>query len=167
MGMRGNFIRIGEKTIQEIQQGVLSVWDLLYDENKKIDTDNVLNIDKAWHAIHFILTGRQWGSTDDEPLSKIIGSESPVNDKDMGYGPAMLITDKEIHDINNALKIISQDWFRAKFSISDMQKNEIYPIMNDEDEDEFFDYVYSYFKEVIIFFEKAENANQYILFFIS
>lgn len=164
MGMIGNFFRADEKTVQKIQKGEVSLVDLIY--NEEIDEDFILDIDKSWHAIHFTLSGKVWDSTDD-PLSKMILSGNLVNDEDLGYGPAMLITNGDIHDINIALKTVSEDWFRKKFSVSDMIANEVYPVMNDEDEEEFFDYVYSFFKETVTFFEKAEIQNQYILFFVN
>ena len=170
MSMIGNFFRTDNKTVQEIQKGELFLFDLVYDENGIIDDDSILTIDKAWHAIHFALSGVVWDcdSTND-PLSKVVVSGNFVNDEDMGYGPAMFVTDKEVYDINSSLKMISKDWFRAKFSVSDMLANEIYSVAEDEDadEDEFFDYIYSYLEQVIAFFEKAANNNQYILFFIN
>ena len=166
MGMVGNFFRTDEATVQRLRDGKLSLTELLYDDFESVDDDCFLDIDKAWHAIHFTLSGEVWESTDD-PLSKVILNSNLINDEDMGYGPAMLLMPNEVKDASNALEGVSKDWFRKKFSVSNMAKNEIYPVINSEDEEEFFDYVYENFKQVVVFFEKAAQLRECILFFIS
>lgn len=165
MSMIGNFFRTDEKTVQKIQAGKLSLIDLIYNRSSEIDKNCILSIDKAWHAIHFILSGKVWDCTED-PLSKMILSGNIINDEDIGYGPAMLITTEEVHNINNALKTVSEDWFRKRFSVSDMLANSIYSVSYNEDE-ELFNYIYSLFRHAVAFFKDAEINNQCILFFIN
>ena len=168
MSMMGNFFRTDAKTIQQIQRGELFLGDLVYGKNGEMARDDILSVDKSWHAIHFTLSGRVWDSTND-PLSKMIISGNFVNDEDMGYGPAMLVTDEEVCDINNDLKMVSEDWFREKFSISDMCDNEVYPtaFWSVEDDDEIFDYIYTFFRDVIDFYKKAESNKQCVLFYVN
>ncbi len=165
MSMIGNFFRTDDKTVRDLQTGKLLLGDLLYNEECEVDDDCFIDIDKSWHAIHFILSGEVWEASED-PLSKVILNGNELNDEDMGYGPAMLVGHDDIHNINNALKSVSEEWFRKRFSISNMLKNEIYPVVDDEDEDDFFQYVYEYFKLVKEFYEEAEKENQCVLFFI-
>ena len=47
-----------------------------------------------------------------------------------------------------------------------MVENEIYPVMIDESEEEFFEYVWSYFQEVKKFFRQAADCGQNIISFI-
>ena len=112
-----------------------------------------------------ILSGEAWECTDD-PLSKAILGGKPVNDEDMGYGPALLLPAEEVHAIHNALKTVSDEWFRKRFSIDEMLANEIYPVIDEHDEEEFFEYVYTYFKKMVAFYEAADKENQAILFFL-
>jgi hypothetical protein len=166
MGMTGIFFRTDTQTLDAIRKGEVSLIDLLYSQNSKIDKASILDIDKTWHAIHFTLSGKVWDTTDD-PLSKIILNGTLVNDEDMGYGPAMFIAYEDLHNINQALKSISRDWFRNRFSVPDMLANKIYPVGDDENEEEFFNYVYAYLEEIISFFTQAENNKQSILFFVN
>ena len=120
------------------------------------------SIDKTWHVIHFVLTGGER----DTVLAKMIFSENYVNGEDMGYGPAALVTPEEVNEINLALKGIAKEWFRERFFVRDMFANEIYPVMEGEDENDFFEYVYHYFEEAKAFFEEAAKDGQCVLFFI-
>jgi len=166
MGMIGNFFRTDGETVQKLQKGEVSLYDLIDYESGKVDEDFVIDIDKSWHAMHYTLCGEVWESTDD-PLSKIVLNGSLLNDEDVGYGPAMIITAPEVHNICDALKTVSKEWLRARFSVPEMAAKEIYPIIDDEDENDFFDYVYSYFEEVVLFFDRAKIDNHHILFFVN
>ena len=63
----------------------------------------------------------------------------------MGYGPARLFTKKETSQLSEALNEWNQSAFREKFHVKDMIAHEIYPLMDDEDEEEFFSYFWSCF----------------------
>ena len=166
MPIIGEFIRMDKEKIEKFQKGKSSLCDFLDDmAGKTENNENFLNVDGAWHAIHFTLSGAVWDNTNN-PLSKIIISGTPVNNEDVGYGPAMLITNDEIHIINKALKTVTRDSFRKNFSLSNMLANEIYPVYHEGgDEDKFFDFVYSYLKKIKSFFKEAKRDKQDILFY--
>jgi len=166
MGMIGNYFRTDGETVNKVKCGELSLVELCYEAEDSMDSDSFLYIDKSWHAIHFVLSGEVWDATDD-PLSKVVLNGNIVNDEDMGYGPAMLLMSDELHDINKALEGFTKEWFLEQFSITDMIANEIYPVMNDENGDDFFEYIYHYFTEIVDFLKKAEQSNQCVLFFVN
>ena len=76
-------------------------------ENEKIQTD----IDKAWHGIHFMLTG----SVDegDEPLNFIAFGGDFVDCPDFGYNTSRMHTSKQVKQIDRALQAISKKILRA------------------------------------------------------
>ncbi len=45
-----------------------------------------LSLDKAWHGIHYLLTGL--AEPDSTPLSQVIMGGTEIGDDDLGYGPA-------------------------------------------------------------------------------
>jgi len=175
--MIGNYFRTDEITIRKIQKGETSLFELLYPDSGfsqlqeseifEVDEDCFLNVDQAWHVIHFVLSGKVWETTDD-PLSKVVLSGNFINDENLGYGPAQFITPKEVQSASKALKTVTKDWFRKRFSTSDMLlANDIYPIRHGTDEEIFFNYVYELFEDVVVFFKQAANNGQYILFFVN
>ena len=167
MSMIGNYYMADEETIKKIRQGELAVEDLIYDENDDVDEEKALDIDKAWHAIHFTLTGELNEGDGDDILTKLMFGGTPVNDEDVGYGPALEITTEEVKEINSAIKNISQEEFRAKFSVSEMLENDIYPVIDEENEDEFFEYVWANFEELKRFLGKASQSGSCLLFYIN
>ena len=52
MSMIGYFYQADDATVQKLREG--SDAEFIFEEENE---DNMLDIDKAWHAIHFILTG--------------------------------------------------------------------------------------------------------------
>jgi len=182
MSMIGNYFRTDENTVRKIKNGELSLSELVY-ENDDLDESLLIDIDKSWHAIDFTLLGNVRekkskfasllrGSKNDKEqpeniLSKVVLNGNLVNDEDMGYGPAMLVSSKDVHLVNEAIKNIGREQFRKMFSMSRMVKEKIYPVMKDENEDEFFEYVFPYFEAVKEFYEKADKEKQCVLFFIN
>ena len=107
-----------------------------------------------------------WGFDEDDPLSQVVLGGVPVNDDDMGYGPARLLEKDLVKKAADALESWDQKAFQDGFSMDDMVENEIYPVMIDESEEEFFEYVWSYFQEVKKFFRQAADCGQNIISFI-
>lgn len=167
MGMIGNYYMTDEETIKKIRQGEILVEDLIYNEEDNVDEEVTLDIDKAWHAIHFTLTGEIDEGNKDNILLKVVLGGKPVNDEDVGYSPAMLITADEVKEINNEIKGISEEDFHSKFNVKDMAKNKIYTIIEDEDEDGMFEYVWGHFESLKDFYSKAAEMGKCLLFYIN
>jgi hypothetical protein len=84
-----------------------------------------VDLDKAWHGIHYLLTKTAWGG--DAPLDFLaIGGES-VGDEDVGYGPARAFRAAEVAAIAAAVRALSDDDLRARFDPADMAEQEVYP----------------------------------------
>ena len=86
MGMIGYYFRADEDLVNQIKSGEYE--DVFYKEDFE---NNLLDVDKSWHAIHFVLTGQVWDAPDDELLSHVVMGGQPLEDMDMGYGPARLL----------------------------------------------------------------------------
>lgn len=162
MSMIGYYFRTNEDTILKMQEG--SVGDVVFHEENRA---SLLDVDKAWHAIHFTLTGSAYGGEEGDILKELVLGGIPISEEDMGYGPARLISKEETAQIAAALKNWDETVFRDNFHIADMVANDIYPVMSDEEDEEFFQYVWEGFKEVRDFFEKAVEEGQCMLTFIA
>lgn len=150
------YFRADDAKVREIQEGV-SILHISSDDDKMLD------IDKAWHAIHFILTGEAWEFDEDNFLTQLVLGGKPVNDDDMGYGPARLLTKDIVAPLADALGQWEEDVFREKFDLKAMIENNVYPVMDDEDEEQFFEYVWFYFREVKKFFRQAADQGENVI----
>lgn len=163
MGMTGYYFRADEDMMKNIREQ--SVSDVVFDEN---NSKYLLDIDKTWHAIHYTLTGTQYEIEDDEDVSHLILGGVPVSEEDMGYGPARLFTKEQVVLLNNALKEWDETCFRQNFNMEGMFEEEIYPLIEGQDEEEeFFSYVWPYFKWIKEFFQEAAKEEQYVLTFLA
>lgn len=52
--------------------------------------DDRIDLDKTWHALHYLFTGTAWAG--DFPACFLVSSGEPVGDVDVGYGPARSFT---------------------------------------------------------------------------
>src|SRR5438874_10953823 len=64
-------------------------------------------LDKAWHAIHFVLTGSRLGG--DAPLNFLVSEGTPVGEVDVGYGPARVLTSQQVRALANALAAVAPE----------------------------------------------------------
>lgn len=154
MGMIGYFFRASNEEITQMQNGQLMVSTAIF---QKENQDRLLDIDKAWNAIFFLM---------DKEGSFSFANLKAVNEEDMGYGPAMLIPKEETSRLAEGMKAFSEKQFREIFHIEEMLKEGIYPVMNNENETEFFQYVWENFVVLRDFLQDAVKEQQNVLFMI-
>ena len=162
MGMSGNYFRPSESTVDDIRRGAVALSDFIYDKSQK---ENIVDIDNAWHAIHFTLTGNAYGGEDDNIFSRLVLSGNTLIEGDEEYS-AMLISPEDVKALSAALLALKREDFRERFSMEEMLENEIYPVTEDDDEEDFFDYVWDAVEELKEFFEAAAQEGQAVIFYM-
>ena len=90
-------------------------------------------LDKAWHGIHYLLTGGIWGGS--APLNAICagGVEMDLADADCD-GTVRVLKSAEVKALDAALKPIDADYLRQRFNAEDMKQKSIYPPIWDRDD---------------------------------
>ena len=91
----------------------------------------VLDLDKSWHGIHYLLTGTAWEG--DPPLNFLLGGGREVGMEEVGNGPARTFTATEVRAIAGALAELTDDELRSRFAPAEMTRLEIYPEIWDRD----------------------------------
>ncbi|GIE77023.1 hypothetical protein Aph02nite_29730 [Actinoplanes philippinensis] len=108
---------------------------LLFGSEDEDDADGMpepdLDLDKSWHAVHFLLAGSAWGLGDGLAGAAVLGGDDIGEDG--GYGPARLVSADRVRAIAEALDAVTDDALRARFDRSAMKAAEIYPDIWDED----------------------------------
>jgi hypothetical protein len=87
------------------------------------DDHDVLNLQKSWHTLHYLLTGS--AEPVDTPLGKAILGGSDVG-PDLGYGPARLLRAEEVQVVATALAALSPEDVARRFDLPTMQGVGIY-----------------------------------------
>ena len=84
-----------------------------------------VDLDKAWNALHYLLTG---SARDGEgPLAFLLKGGAAVGDDDLGHGPARVFQPSDVAAIADALADVSQYKLLPRFDLKKFEKLEIYP----------------------------------------
>jgi len=137
--------------------------DLHLADGELVSTD----LDKAWHGIHYLLTGTAWEG--DPPLNFLVGGDREVGSIDVGYGPARVLTSAEVKQVRDALEDLSDEALRARFRPDDMMKKQIYPEIWDRDpkDDDTLGYLMENVSQLRGFLNQATEEKRGIVDYIS
>jgi Domain of unknown function (DUF1877) len=136
------------------------------DDDEHQDEDErprALYLDKAWHGLHFLLTGSAWDTTDGAGEAVLGGEE--IGD-DVGYGPARLLRPDRVSAIAAGLRDVEGDTLRARYDAAALTAADIYPGVWDEP-DVFDAYLGPYFDSLRIFYIAAADEGQAVLLAIT
>lgn len=108
-----------------------------------------LELEKSWHCLHFLFSGKVW-ETGKAPIEKAIlgGTEIPDAEGIMGYGPARYLDNGEVKKIAAALEHYPIDQRARNFDPSAAANAKIYsPNHSAEELVRYFDLLKSYYRE--------------------
>ena len=167
MSMIGNFRMSTDEEIRSLLADPDRIEAVLYPgEESGIDATTEFDVDKAWHAIHFLLCGQQWEGQ--PPLDFIVSGGTPVGELDVGYGPARVFSSSELSEIVGALEPITAAELKSRFSAAAFAEHEIYPEIWDEPESECLDrYVLDYFDRLKQFLQRAHAAGRALIVYLN
>ncbi len=130
----------------------------VYDDDSDEPNPSLLDIDKAWDGIIFVLN--QIDPTQD--LARTILSGALIDEEqDFGCGPAHYLTPDRVIYYANILSKITKNDISAHFNPAKMADARTYPeIWDDADA---FDYLYDNFLEMQAFYAQAAASNAAII----
>jgi hypothetical protein len=163
MGMIAMFRRLSDADLSRLRQEPELVENYMgEDEQVGFGPFADLDVDKAWHAIHFLLTGSAWEG--DPPLNFIVTGGLEMGD-DLGYGPARGLTSGEVVKLAAALKAIPPDSLLQRFDPAALTSAEIYPQIWDrpQEEDDTRGYVSEYYDQLRSFILDAAVEGEALL----
>ncbi len=151
MGMVTCLAGIDRATIERLKADPGLVEDYLYPDDGESEPPNCIDLDKSWHCIHFMLTGRAEGAG--APLGwAVLGGEEVG--EDTGYGPARILLPEQVSEISSAL--IDEDAFRQRFDPTGLSQANIYlSEMCVRDGDEALDYIVENYRGLVAFYRGA------------
>ncbi|MFC0682877.1 YfbM family protein [Lysobacter korlensis] len=156
MGMVGCFAAVDIETMQRLVEDPEQVEEYLYPDDGEGEPPHYADVDKAWHGIHYLLTGKADDAPD--PLgSAILGGDELG--EDVGYGPARLLNADQVRSIASALP--DEETFKSRFAPREMTKAEVYPVVIwERDGDEALEYLVENYKSLVEFYQGAAARGQ-------
>lgn len=167
MSMIGTLLRLDNKELELILEDS-SLLEEKIDAAYENEDPMLIDLDKAWEAILFLLTGYGLAKMENAspPLSWVLYAGYVVDeDQDLGYGPGYYLTPDQVKEIDSALQQVSDDDMRTRFDGPKMMKEGIYPEMWDDPST--IDYILEYFQSLKTFYKEAAQQSQAVVTFLS
>lgn len=139
--------------------------DILLDwmEDEEIDYP-YLEIDKAWHGLHYLLTGTAWEGN--APWTYLVLAGHPVGE-DLGYGPALFLTPELVSEAADAIAGLDETTLRQRYNPEEMMRLEINPEVWVEEGEEGLQYLLHFYGPLKEFFQTAASNGHSIVHYMS
>jgi hypothetical protein len=123
------------------------------------DAPHATDVDKAWHGIHYLLTGTAWEGR--APFCWAIMGAEDIG-PDLGMGSARLVTPDQVVRLAAALDSLTIDELSARYDAQQMQALDIYPakIWGDSDS---LEYLLDNFQLMLDFYRDAAARGDGVL----
>ena len=155
MGMAACFAAIDSATADHLRSNPDEIQGYLFPDDGDGEPENYADVDKAWHGIHYLLTGVADGG--EPPLSLAVMGGTEVGE-DMGYGPARMLTSEQVKAISDALP--SENALKASYAPEAMEAAQVYPdVIWVRDGDEALDYLVENYKVMVDFYRSAASRS--------
>jgi hypothetical protein len=167
MSMIGCFRRVSARDLGRLQADPDLMTNLLIADDEKpagFDPFEAMDVDKAWHGIHYLLAGKAWEG--EPPLDFIVAGGQEIAE-DLGYGPPRCFTVDEVRAIARALAPITPGILESRYDAKAMSKQEIYPDIWTREGKEAFSYLASYFEELKGFILGAAEQGEALIVYLS
>ena len=165
MSMMGNFRALPDEELQALFANPSRVEQLLYESLLGAAANgNELDVDKAWHGLHFLLTGTAWGGS--FPLSFIVAGGEEVGD-DLGYGPARGLTSADVRTVDAALQPLAPDKLGQRFDAERMTELQIYPDGWSHDPEGEREYLLDFYADLRAFVHRTAEQGHALLVYLS
>jgi hypothetical protein len=129
MGMIGKFVALPAERFSVLRTDRQALDDYLYPESGDYPDEvhpecDFLYVEKAWHGMHFVLTGTAWGTKPPLGLAVLGGKKCG---RDTGYGRPRYLDVNQVREVARALEGLSVEEAIGKYTPEDLEEAEIYP----------------------------------------
>lgn len=166
MSMINCLLRVSNDELESFLDDSSLLEDIFYSEEEG-ENPNLIDIDKAWDGIIYLLTGnciQNLDMSDTDGLHAVVLSGQLIDpEQDMGYGPAHYLSPDRVKKFSDVLGQLTKEKLYQNYNPKEMDDKGVYPTIWKEEGDEAFDYIYSYFEELQKFYSEAAKENQAIV----
>jgi hypothetical protein len=164
MGVACFFSAIDFEKISQFKKDPGLIPEYLFPDNDE-EPPNSTDVDKAFHCIHFILTGKSEGG--DEPLSLVIFGGEEVGE-DIGYGPVKILLPEQVKAISKSLNEFGVNEFKVRYQPELLEKEQIYPEgLWMPDDQNIIEYVLGNFEKLVSFYNEAAKRGDGALLYLA
>lgn len=122
MGMVTCFASVSPEDLRRFQADPSGLQEYLHSETD--DPPDWFDVDKTWHAIHYMLCGEPYEGS--EPGVLVIMGGTELGD-DENYGPARYLTPEQVREVAHFLDGVPPKEFARHYAPAAMDAADIYP----------------------------------------
>ncbi|MEJ8303827.1 YfbM family protein [Saccharibacillus sacchari] len=159
MGMIGYLKRIPVELLNALLEGTASVEDFLHSD----EAGEALDLDKAWHGIHYLLCGDAWEG--EGPLFDVLMGGQPINDSEDEEVVVRYLQPEQVQAVAQALKEIGDQELAEGFSPDEMNEAGVYPAPDWNDGGEL-DYLLGYYGPLKTYYAEAADKGEGMLIYV-
>ena len=126
------------------------------------DLGPLLDIQKAWHGVHFLLTGTAGEAPG--PLGHTILGGTPMGE-DTGYGPPRVLQPEEVAQVAVALGGLSREALAGRYDAAALESAQVYP--GGWEDPDCLAWLLDSFEEVRAFYTCAADHRAAVLLYIT
>ena len=168
MGMYAEYIRITPGLLDKFiaDPSLIEVMEEI-DELEDADIPNEfegeqfarVNIDKAWHGIHYLLTGKSFGGQ--PPFAAVVyGGKALI---DTLYEDLRYLTPEEVADISKALTSLPSTELKRRYNPVAMEEADIYPHIWERDGEGAIGFLIDNYEVLVNFYREAAEEGDAML----
>jgi len=163
MSMIAGLASIPPDRLEALQAAPDTLDEIVFAQDEQ-ERERQIDLDKAWHGIHFLLTGKAWGG--EGPLAWAVVGGHEIGD-DIGYGPARFLTPEQVGQVAAALAAVTGDEFARRYDPAAMEKQQIYPGIWEREGDEGLAWLRHYLPVLGRFYADAAGRGDAVLLWLS
>jgi len=158
-GMRMSLVSIEARELAEARKDPARVDKILETTGPEF-----LDLDKAWHGIHYLLAGTAWKPG---PGAGQVVLGGTALGEDQGYGPAHFFTPEEVRRLAALLEAETPAKLTARYDPKAMDRERIYPDVWVREGREALDYLLEYYVQLVAFYGSAAKRGRAVLFVVN
>jgi len=125
MSLIGHVYLLPSAKIEQLLAGSLDVFEVI-DRAYNDPAQGFVDLDKAWHCLHYLLSGSARGG--EGPRSFLLQGGAPVGDEALSeIGPARVFSAAEVSVIADALASVTRHSLLTRLDPKKLEKLDIYP----------------------------------------
>lgn len=137
MGITMRLAAVTDQKIRELHNDPSGCLDALGLGAASMPSGALLDLDKSWHALHFLLTGEamEVQKADGNADAYVLISGGTPLDDDTGFGPPRTLASAEVRRWDKWLRTQTDDVLRAAYQPGEMEEADVYGSFNGGDDE--------------------------------